>query len=155
MSSFVSSISSTCSTKSNSSHTSIDSHRTTPTPPPSSDEQKEAHHGQRPKTYFHFVVAGGSYAAINTVKMICKNIIPQGIVKNPGFRVKITVIAPNKEAYWNVAAVRLIAEPELLKTHAEHIFFPLEKSMRQHLPSTPPQYPRSHSRIYSGKGHVC
>lgn len=141
MSSFVSSISSTCSTKSNSSHTSIDSHRTTPTPPPSSDEQKEAHHGQRPKTYFHFVVAGGSYAAINTVKMICKNIIPQGIVKNPGFRVKITVIAPNKEAYWNVAAVRLIAEPELLKTHAEHIFFPLEKSMRQHLPSTPPNTP--------------
>ncbi|KAF5102214.1 hypothetical protein DV451_001935 [Geotrichum candidum] len=73
--------------------------------------------------------------------MICKNIIPQGIVKNPGFRVKITVIAPNKEAYWNVAAVRLIAEPELLKTHAEHIFFPLEKSMRQHLPSTPPNTP--------------
>ena len=88
-------------------------------------------------THFQFVVAGGSYAAINAVKIICKHIIPQAIAKTPSFRAKITVIAPNRESYWNVAAVRLIAEPELMDLHGDQIFFPLEPSMRQHLPKTP------------------
>lgn len=88
-------------------------------------------------THYQFVVAGGSYAAISAVKLLCKHVIPQAVAMNPRFRAKITVIAPNKEAYWNVAAVRLIAEPDILKNHGNQIFFPLEESMRQHLPKTP------------------
>jgi NADH dehydrogenase FAD-containing subunit len=80
-------------------------------------------------------VAGGSYAAIHAVKIICKHVIPKAIQKNPNFKASITVIAPNRETYWNVAAVRIISDPEVLKTHADQIFFPLEGTLKKFLPT--------------------
>lgn len=85
---------------------------------------------------YDFVVAGGSYAAIHAVKIICKHIIPKAVQQNPNFRAHITVIAPNKETYWNVAAVRLISEPEVMKAHSDQIFFPLEETLRRYLPKS-------------------
>lgn len=84
---------------------------------------------------FKFVIGGGSYAAIHAVKLLCKHIIPKMVQQNPAFKATITVIAPNKESYWNVAAVRLISDPELLEKHADQIFFPLEATLRQYLPN--------------------
>lgn len=84
---------------------------------------------------YHFVVAGGSYAAIHAVKLICKHVIPKAIQKNPNFRASITVIAPNRETYWNVAAVRIISDPDVLENHADQIFFPLEETLRKFLPT--------------------
>ena len=84
---------------------------------------------------YHFVVAGGSYAAIHAVKLICKHVIPKAIQKNSNFRASITVIAPNRETYWNVAAVRIISDPNVLENHADQIFFPLEETLRKFLPT--------------------
>lgn len=100
---------------------------------------------------YHFVVAGGSYSAMSAVKIICKRVIPEICKKIPGFRARITVIAPNKEAYWNVAAVRLIAEPELLDKHLDQVFFPLEKSMKAHLPPTPKDTEPHELEVIQGK----
>ncbi|KAF5101058.1 hypothetical protein D0Z03_000683 [Geotrichum reessii] len=38
-----------------------------------------------------------------------------------------------------------------MKTHADHIFFPLEKSMRQHLPSTPANTPKHVLEVIQAK----
>lgn len=102
-------------------------------------------------THYHFVVAGGSYAAVSAVRIICKHVIPQAVAANPCFRARITVIAPNKEAYWNIAAVRLISQPELLKTHGDQIFFPLEESLRKHLPKAPKYTAQHELDVIQGK----
>lgn len=84
---------------------------------------------------YHFVVAGGSYAAIHAVKIICKHVIPRAVQKNPNFKASITVIAPNRETYWNVAAVRIISDPQVLETQADQIFFPLEATLKKFMPT--------------------
>lgn len=83
-----------------------------------------------------FVIAGGSYSAINAVKLIAKKIIPAAVKRNPFFQATVTVIAPNTEAYWNIAAPRLIVEPEFLDEKTEQLFFNLEESLRQYIPLT-------------------
>lgn len=92
---------------------------------------------------YNFVVGGGSYAAIQAVKLIGKHIIPKVVQQNPTFKATITVITPNRESYWNVAAVRLIADPEVMKTHANQVFFPLEETLREYLPKPPQRGPQS------------
>lgn len=104
-----------------------------------------------PASHYQFVVAGGSYAAISAVRVICKHVIPQATARDPSFRAKITVIAPNKEAYWNVCVVRLIAEPELMDSHGDQIFYPLDETLRQHLPSAPKHTPQHELELIQGK----
>jgi NADH dehydrogenase FAD-containing subunit len=77
-----------------------------------------------------FVIAGGSFAAISAVKILTKTIIPQARKKNPSFQAKITVIAPNTESYWNIASVRLVVQPELIKEKNNQIFFNLYDTLR-------------------------
>lgn len=103
-----------------------------------------------PKPYT-FVVAGGSYAAIHAVKIICKDVIPKAVLQNPDFKARITVIAPNRETYWNVAAVRLISDPAVLKAHADQIFFPLEPTLRKYLPTSAPNDPQHELEFIQGK----
>lgn len=103
-----------------------------------------------PKPY-NFVVAGGSYAAIHAVKIICKDIIPKAVQQNRDFKARITVIAPNRETYWNVAAVRLISDPAVLKAHADQIFFPLEPTLRKYLPTSAPNDPQHELEFIQGK----
>lgn len=85
-------------------------------------------------TTFEFVIAGGSYAAIHAVKIFCKHVIPKAVQQNSNFKARITVIAPNKETYWNVAAVRLISDPSVLESHGDQIFFSLEQTLRKYMP---------------------
>lgn len=84
---------------------------------------------------YRFVFAGGSYATITTIKFLGTEIIPKFIEKNKNIkRIKVTVIAPNREAYWNVAAVRVISDPDLLDTNARQLFFSLESTLSQYFP---------------------
>lgn len=84
---------------------------------------------------YRFVFAGGSYATITIIKLLSSDIIPKLLENNPSIEtVSITVIAPNKEAYWNVAAVRVISDPDLLDTNGKQLFYPLESTLRQYFP---------------------
>ena len=88
-----------------------------PNPPSKKDESE---------TVYRFVVAGGSYAAISAIKILGNDVLPRMIAeKQNSFKVAITVIAPNREAYWNVAAVRIISDVDLLETNTKQLFYPL------------------------------
>ncbi|VVT54031.1 uncharacterized protein SAPINGB_P003872 [Magnusiomyces paraingens] len=85
-----------------------------------------------------FVIAGGSYAAISAIKVLGNDILPRMIAdKSSNFKIAITVIAPNREAYWNVAAVRIISEVDLLETNTKQLFYPLVDTFKQYFP---PEY---------------
>lgn len=86
----------------------------------------------------NFVIAGGSFAAINAVKTIAQKIIPEAVKINPRFRATVTVIAPNKEAYWNIAAARLVINPKKIDTNTNQIFFNIEETMKQYIPDNSP-----------------
>lgn len=86
------------------------------------------------ESYRDFVVAGGSFAAISAVKILAQSIIPQARKHNPRFQAKITVIAPNTESYWNVAAVRLVVQPELIEQKNNQIFFNLREKLQKYFP---------------------
>lgn len=82
----------------------------------------------------NFVIAGGSFAAISAVKILAQSIIPHARKHNPRFRARITVIAPNTESYWNVAAVRLVVQPELIEQKKNQIFFNLRETLQKYFP---------------------
>lgn len=99
---------------------------TTPSPPTASASQK----------VYRFVVAGGSYAAISAVKILGNDILPGLIAAHKdNFKVAVTVVAPNREAYWNVAAVRIVSDPDLLDTHTKQLFYPLTDTLQQYFPA--------------------
>lgn len=82
----------------------------------------------------NFVIAGGSYGAINAVKIITQKIIPQARRSNSSFQAKVTVIAPNTESFWNIASVRVLAKPEIMETNYDQLFFNLEETLKQYIP---------------------
>lgn len=87
------------------------------------------------KDEFRFVVAGGSYAAIASVKILTSCVIPKLLSHSPRIKkVSLIIIAPNREAYWNIASVRLIVDRELLATHSKDIFHSLKATLKQHIP---------------------
>lgn len=84
----------------------------------------------------HFAIVGGSYAACSTVRVLAQDIIPAIESLQSNVKVTITVIAPNKDVYWNIIGPRLVVEPQLLETHHDSIFFDLEKALRKIFPDT-------------------
>lgn len=79
----------------------------------------------------HFVIAGGSFAAITAVKVIAQKIIPAVTKYNPALSVHVTVIAPNKESFWNIAAPRLISQYDTLDLNTSQLFFNLKEAILQ------------------------
>lgn len=85
-----------------------------------------------------FMIAGGSYAAINAIKILAQSIIPRALESNPLFRATIIVITPNTESYWNIASPRLLVQPELLASNKDNLFYNLESTLRQFIPIQSP-----------------
>lgn len=88
--------------------------------------------------HMNFLVAGGSFAAIAAVRVIAQKIIPLRVEANPFFTATVTVIAPNTKAFWNIAAPRLLLEPELIDTQTDQLFVSLESTLREFIPIDSP-----------------
>lgn len=84
---------------------------------------------------FNFVIAGGSFSAFYAIKILSTEVFPYLWARQPQMTsITLTIVTPNKETYWNIAAMRVIADIETLNKRSNEIFFNLEETIRKYFP---------------------
>ncbi|KAH7361073.1 hypothetical protein BKA65DRAFT_197968 [Rhexocercosporidium sp. MPI-PUGE-AT-0058] len=72
------------------------------------------------------LILGGHHAGINVAHYLLRHVIPKLANLTPSTSYHVTIITPNVEFYWNIAAPRLIVSETLVPE--EKVFLPIAKA---------------------------
>ncbi|KAH7417724.1 hypothetical protein BKA64DRAFT_658676 [Cadophora sp. MPI-SDFR-AT-0126] len=79
------------------------------------------------------LILGGHHSGINVAHYLLRHVVPKVSKLTPSTRYHVTIVTPNTEFYWNIAAPRLVVSDTLIPE--EKVFLPIAKEFASYDPA--------------------